>query len=205
MPNKLFYELDGEKRARILNAVIKEFAQYSYNESSTNRIVENAGIGKGSLFKYFQDKKDMYFYILDTVIEDFTTQLEGEIANFPEDLFERIIKYAELEFAWYIENPEKYKLLEKAFIKNDTQIFHEVEARYNLKSEEFYYRLCGDIHTKEFKCEKEELLNILQWFLKGFNEQFIREMQAQDDIRNLKDAYLSHLIRYIEILKEGLQ
>ncbi|KAB3527434.1 TetR/AcrR family transcriptional regulator [Alkaliphilus serpentinus] len=61
MPKKLFYELDEEKRERITNVVLREFAQHSYNESSTNRIVKNAGIGKGSLFKYFQNKQDMYF------------------------------------------------------------------------------------------------------------------------------------------------
>lgn len=205
MPNKLFYELDEEKRARVFNAVLEEFARYSYHESSTNRIVEKAGIGKGSLFKYFRDKKDMYFFILDTVIEEFKIHLEGEFTNLPKDLFPRAVQYAELEFAWYIENPEKYKLLEKALVKNDAEIFYETEKRYNLQGEEFYYRIFEDIDTKEFKYKKEELLNILKWFLKGFNDQFIEEMQMQDDISGLKDAYMSRLIRYIEILKAGLQ
>lgn len=205
MPNKLFYELDEEKRARIINVLLKEFAQYSFNESSTNRIVKNAGIGKGSLFKYFQDKKEIYFYILDYIMAELTGTLEAEIANLPEDLFERTIKYAELEFNWYINNTDKYKLLEKALVKNDTRIFEETEKRYNLKGEEFFYRIFKDVKIEQFKWEKGKLLNILKWFLKGFNEQFIEEMREQDNISDLKDAYLRCLIQYVEILKEGLQ
>ncbi len=205
MPNKRFYVLDEEKRVRIIHVLLREFAQYSFNESSTNRIVKNAGIGKGSLFKYFQDKKEMYFYILDYIMDELTGTLEADIANLPEDLFERTIKYAELEFNWYINNPDKSKLLKKALVKNDTEIYKETEKRYNLKGEEFFYKIFEDVKTEQLKREKWKLLNILKWFLKGFNEQFIKEMQEQDNICDIKDTYLRNLILYIEILKEGLQ
>lgn len=156
--------------------VLRAFAQYPYNESSTNRIVKNAGIGKGSLFKYFHNKKDLYFYILDYIIEDFTVNLGDEIANLPEDFIERTIKFAELEFNWYINNPDKYKLLKKAFVVNDTEFFKETEKKYNAKGEEFYYRLFEDVNTEKFKWEKEKLLDLIKWFLKGFNEEFVEEM-----------------------------
>ena len=204
MPNKLFYELDEKKKTRIKNVLLKEFAQYSFSESSTNRIVKNAGIGKGSLFKYFQNKKEMYFYILDYTTAELTGILETEIANLPEDLFKRTIKYAELEFNWYINNPEKYEFLDKAFAQNDTEIFIETEKRYNLKGEEFFYKIFEDVNPKQFKWEKAKLLNILKWFLKGFNESFVKEIQVED-IEDLKEVYLKRLFEYMEILQQGLK
>lgn len=207
MLKKLFYELDEEKRERITNVVLREFAQYSYNESSTNRIVKNAGIGKGSLFKYFQNKQDMYFYILDYIINDLAVDLKDEIANLPGDLFVRTIKYAELEFTWYIQNPDEYKLLKRAFVKNDTEIYKETKAKYASMSEEYYYKLFEDINMEQFqfKREKKKLLDILKWLLKGFNEEFIEEVESEDNINSLKDEYLRRLVEYIEILKEGLK
>ena len=56
MPMKLFTELDSEKQERILDAALKEFAEYGYENGSTNRIVKNCGISKGSLFTYFENK-----------------------------------------------------------------------------------------------------------------------------------------------------
>lgn len=58
MPKKLFFELKDEKRKKIIDTGISEFAKYNYNNSSTNRIVKDAGISKGSLFKYFESKED---------------------------------------------------------------------------------------------------------------------------------------------------
>ena len=66
MPNKLFFELDKQKQDRIISAAITEFATHGYENSSTNRIVKECAISKGSLFKYFENKEDLYFFLIDT-------------------------------------------------------------------------------------------------------------------------------------------
>lgn len=58
MMNDAFYNLDEEKRQKIINSGLMEFSNYGYQQSSTNRIVENACIGKGMLFITLKIKKD---------------------------------------------------------------------------------------------------------------------------------------------------
>ena len=48
MPKKTFLNLPDEKRQTIINAAIEEFAEYGLENASTNRIVANSGISKGS-------------------------------------------------------------------------------------------------------------------------------------------------------------
>lgn len=204
MSRNLFDKLDEEKKAKIINVGITEFAQYSYNESSTNRIVKNAGISKGSLFKYFQSKEGLYFYILDYIITELISSMGKRIEKLPKDLFKRVIKYSELEFAWYIQNPDKYRLIKKAFIKNNDEIYQKIEARYKLMGEDIYYKIFEDVDTKQFKWKKEKTIDVLKWFLKGFNEEFINEMELQDNIDDIKKEYLKRLNEYMEILKEVL-
>ena len=55
--NDQFLNLQAEKQNRIIQVAIKEFAQNAYVSASTNRIVKECGISKGSLFKYFTDKE----------------------------------------------------------------------------------------------------------------------------------------------------
>lgn len=57
-------------------AGVSEFAEYGYENSSTNRIVKKAGISKGSLFKYFPTKEDFYFYVLDEITAELNSSLE---------------------------------------------------------------------------------------------------------------------------------
>ncbi|MBW4828308.1 MAG: TetR/AcrR family transcriptional regulator [Clostridiaceae bacterium] len=204
MPKKLFYQLDIDKRNRITDAGLIEFAQYSYNEASTNSIVKKASIGKGSLFKYFVNKEDLYFYILDYVIADLGKNLKEELPKLKGDIFEIILIYAEAEFNWYIENIDKYNLLKRAFSDDSSSIYKKTVERYKLTGDSFYYKILGYSETQALKWEKEKVLNVLKWVLEGFNAKFIKKADQYSNINDIKDCYLEELKKYIEILKEGL-
>jgi AcrR family transcriptional regulator len=68
MPKQTFLNLPKEKRQTIINAAIEEFAEYGLENASTNRIVASSGISKGSFYQYFEDKQDVFMYLL-TVLE----------------------------------------------------------------------------------------------------------------------------------------
>ena len=68
MPKQTFINLPEEKRQIIVNAAIEEFAEHGLDNASTNRIVANSGISKGSFYQYFEDKQDVFMYLL-TVLE----------------------------------------------------------------------------------------------------------------------------------------
>jgi AcrR family transcriptional regulator len=73
MPKQTFYNLPQEKRDSIINAAVEEFAEFGLENASTNRIVKNSGIAKGSFYQYFEDKQDVFLYMLD-VIEKMETE-----------------------------------------------------------------------------------------------------------------------------------
>jgi AcrR family transcriptional regulator len=67
MPKQTFLNLPREKRETIMNAAVEEFAEYGLENASTNRIVKNSGIAKGSFYQYFEDKQDVFIYLLDVI------------------------------------------------------------------------------------------------------------------------------------------
>ena len=50
MPSERFLHLPEEKKMRIIKAALKEFARVSYDEISINRIIQDAGIPRGSFY-----------------------------------------------------------------------------------------------------------------------------------------------------------
>lgn len=70
MPKQTFFNLPQEKRATIFNAAVEEFAEYGLENASTNRIVKNSGIAKGSFYQYFEDKQDVFMYLLSVVEQE---------------------------------------------------------------------------------------------------------------------------------------
>lgn len=206
MPTKMFFELNDEKRNKIIEICITEFSQFGYANSSTNRITQNASISKGSLFKYFQNKEELYFYILDLVAMELITDLKADVATLPLDLFERTIQYSELEFIWYIKHPEKFKLITTAFSQADDSLRQKIESRYNLQGQDIFYEILADIDTTTLKWDKQKTVDILKWFLLGFKEDFISHMRP-DNISNIeliRREYVKSLTTYMTILKSGL-
>ncbi|MSU02785.1 TetR/AcrR family transcriptional regulator [Tissierella pigra] len=204
MPKELFYELDMDKRNRIINAGLSEFARYSYNEASTNSIVKKASIGKGSLFKYFINKEDLYFYILDYIIDDFIKDLKDELSKLKGELFQFILKYAEIEFNWYIKNIDKYNLINRAFNDDNSSIYKKTVERYKLTGLSFYNNIIESAEIQKLRWDRERILNIIRWVLEGLNEKFIKEADGYSNINDIKDCYIRELGEYIEILKKGM-
>lgn len=46
-----------------------EFSTHGFDQSNMNRIVEHSGIAKGSFYQYFEDKKDLYFHLVDLLFQ----------------------------------------------------------------------------------------------------------------------------------------
>jgi len=64
MPRPRFLKLDAEKQASILDAARAEFSECGFEAASQNRIIDAAGISKGALYYYFDDKNDLYVTVL---------------------------------------------------------------------------------------------------------------------------------------------
>jgi len=64
MPKETFLNLPEHKRDRIVELAIEEFSERPYRQASLSRIVARAGIAKGSIYQYFDNKLDLYRWLL---------------------------------------------------------------------------------------------------------------------------------------------
>ncbi|NJC98284.1 MAG: hypothetical protein C3F07_21830 [Anaerolineales bacterium] len=78
MPKQTFLNLPEEKRQTIINAAVDEFAEYGLENASTNRIVANSGISKGSFYQYFEDKQDVFMYLLSVLEQEKMEYFKGK-------------------------------------------------------------------------------------------------------------------------------
>lgn len=107
MPKSTFYRLTEEKKERILEAAKQEFFRVPYPEASINKIIKAADIPRGSFYQYFEDKKDLFLFVIadqhEKIMGCIRKQMEvsaGDFFGFVFDLidrFEQIIGIAEVE------------------------------------------------------------------------------------------------------------
>lgn len=75
MPTKRFRGLEQERQQQLLSAAAAEFSAHGYQAASFNRIIERAGVSKGAMYYYFEDKADLYA----TVVRDAVARLVAVI------------------------------------------------------------------------------------------------------------------------------
>lgn len=100
MPTQRFFNLPESKRQAFIDAALEEFGTNSYDSASVSKIVKNLKIAKGSVYQYFENKKEIYFYLIDYIREERIALIEQAIQDSDGDFFETYmaIFQASLEF-----------------------------------------------------------------------------------------------------------
>jgi len=146
MPKQTFFNLSKEKRETIITAALKEFARVPFSEASIANIVKDADISRGSFYQYFDDKDDLFFYLLDKHAKDRKTGFivslkkhQGNIFKAMSEMFQLILIelddrdlrdfYQNVFLYWNYKNKKKLvnNISNNAFNKQ----FEEIKALIN--------------------------------------------------------------------------
>lgn len=99
MPKKTFSSLNEEKKNKLLKCAKEEFGKMLYEDVSINKIIQNAEISRGSFYMYFEDKKDLYLYLVENykkgLIDFYLEILKENDGDFIESwiiLYKKLIK-----------------------------------------------------------------------------------------------------------------
>ena len=87
MPSNTFLNLPEDKQTRLMDAASREFSAKPYNEASINKIIQEAGIPRGSFYMYFQDKEELFRYLVRGYVEQLLMVLEEALLREGGDVF----------------------------------------------------------------------------------------------------------------------
>ena len=87
MPSNTFLNLPEDKQTRLMDAASREFSAKPYNEASINKIIQEAGIPRGSFYMYFQDKEELFRYLVRGYVDQMLMVLEEALLREGGDVF----------------------------------------------------------------------------------------------------------------------
>jgi len=106
-----FLNLPEDKRSRITEVAIREFAARGYEGASINRMIERLQIAKGSIFQYFGDKRGLFTYVFDLamdMVKDYLRDVRDSTRD--ADLFARLNQTLAAGIALVNDHPRIYAL-----------------------------------------------------------------------------------------------
>lgn len=76
MPSDRFNKLKTVKKGNFLKKAYKEFSLHSYEGASITQLVSDLKMAKGSIYQYFENKEDLYNYLVDHAYSQLHVVLE---------------------------------------------------------------------------------------------------------------------------------
>lgn len=195
-----FYSLPPEKRERIINAAIGEFARVGYEKASTNAMVKEAEISKGSLFNYFNSKKELYLFLLEYIEAEVINKIYDEIDYQQRDLFERLREIGLIKFRIMNKYPQVFDFLDTVAREESSEIKPEIESAKKAVIENAFQRIYENIDWGKFRddIDLKKTIDIINWTMLSFSEQ---QRNQLDSFENIDLELLREWDDYFEIMK----
>lgn len=207
VPTQTFFNLPNEKRERIINAAIEEFANNFFQQASIARIIEQAEISRGSFYQYFTDIKDVYKFIFEKAGQEKLVYIYDVVARMDELSTFVIMKELYKAGIRFANDHPKLALMGNKFYKEEASVRNEVMEGLVEKSYQFYEDLLqkgiekGDVDPAiDVKIASRLFytmnLAVVDYFLASTEQEHFL-----DDV----DGYLLEVDKMLYILEHGLK
>jgi len=185
----------------LIDAATKEFGEKGYENASLNNILKEAGISKGTFYYHFNNKEELYMYLIEILIDEkknyFAKNMTPDMLN--TDIFNllKILIKLGLEFANNSPNLSKFSI---RFMKErDTEIYSKLSKKLNFERNDF---LDNFIEHSYSKGELRE--DLPKEFVKRIISYLFMHIQDISDIIEVDD-FEGAANTLIEFMKNGLE
>ena len=106
-PNPIARE---ERHEAILDAAAQLFAERGYADANTQVLADTLGLGKGTIYRYFPSKQDLFLAAVDRVMRQMTATIDPAMEGVEEPM-QRMLVGMRAYLAFFAEQPECVELI----------------------------------------------------------------------------------------------
>jgi AcrR family transcriptional regulator len=169
MPKVVDEQMREATRRRIIREAASEFARLGFDQANINVIAEQAGIGKGTIYLYFENKRDLFLamlrYIAQAQLASIRVALatEGSIQERLERLFRAFARLAEEDSDSFNVSMSALYGVNRAFQAEATKLLRDYVAVIALMLEQSQAR--GEIRTQNVEATALMVLSLTESYV----------------------------------------
>jgi len=176
MPKPTFLNLRTEKRTAFTEAALYEFAMFSFQNASITNMVKVLGIAKGSVYQYFEHKKDLYEYLIELATAEKLRYTKKTIKKAGEgDFLKWLRKMMFQSLLFELEQPRQACLLNNVSQERHSPELGNLAQRNREETHHFFGKII-QLYQKNGMLSKKldvnQLALLLTHIMFGFSEGF---------------------------------
>ncbi len=200
-----FENLPVTKQQKIRNAALSEFAENGYDQASTNRIVKQAEIGKGMLFYYFKNKKELHEYLIGYSLDFFLTKYLLLVDLKETDFIKRLQQAAQVKMTAQVENKHVFDFMGTLMLSQELKMPPHLEERFQQLQQQGYALMYEGIDRSLFRKDVDtaKAFNLIRWGIDGYQQEILRKLQGRKMSKVNFEPYWNEFYEYLEILRKS--
>ena len=198
-----FESLDEGKKKRILNAALQEFAEYGFAQASTNRIVKKAGIGKGMLFYYFNNKRGLYQYLFDYSLKVIQNDFLARIDVNETDFIERMRQAARLKLQVMTDNHDVFNFMGAVMLTQESELPDGMKTQIEALEKLGYEKMYANVDTALFRDDVgvDKAYKLIQWAIDGYQNEVKARLKGQKMTSIDLEPLWEEFYAYMDVMK----
>lgn len=199
-----FLNLPTQRKREILEVCRQEFADNGYDKTSTNNIVAELSIAKGSFFKYFGSKENLYMYLISEIYEE-SSKVQGNPDSYKRsDLFDRLDELLNFSMSYCRDNPLKYRLILEAELNTTSSMYKKILEMKKFYSNDSIWAIYEDVDWSMYNLSREEICTVFLWFVKGVKTDLQERIQLGIPIDEYEDILQERINIYKKAIFNGI-
>lgn len=208
MPKDTFFNLNEEKRIKVLKSAVSEFLDKGYEKGNIETIAKNAGVAKGSMYQYFENKQELFMYCVHWSIEYFINKYQTQLAPADVNIFDYFYDSAANILDQLKEDKEIAIFIQDVFLGRYKSFTDQSMQFMMSAADEYVQKLIKDgQNNKSIRSDIDD--KILAMFMTGASmkiKEYILSKAKTDnkDIVDNYDSYKNEIKAMLELLKNGM-
>lgn len=213
---KTFLNLKPERQEEILKTALIEFTRNDYKSASLTSIVKSLKLAKGSFYRYFNSKKELYIFLIDFAGRKRYEDIDELVNNIPETIEDLLIE----NFRKKIEFDKQYPLYSGFLYRvmldwntdelGDLQITMKNQILEKTTNILEIFKEKGKLsHHYDISAMAFSILNIqigiYEYLTLKYKTNFLKNVVEGKPVFNLKDEEVMHVVQsFAGILSNGI-
>ena len=191
-----------------MRAAVSEFLEHGFEKGNVGDIAKNAGVAKGSMYQYFENKKELFLYAVQWASDLFLKKYDGKIFTEDTNLFDYAYFSSRQMYDQLKEEKELAVFLQDVILGKYSMVDESISVMLKM-ADDFVLRMIGDGKKKGY-IRKDIDDGIMALFLTGatmkIKENILsRAHKAGNDIIDEGyEKYDKEIKAMLELIKNGM-
>lgn len=194
-------DIENPKVKQIIDAAYAEFVKYGKEKASLNHILKQANISKGVFYHYFQNKEELYAFLVEWTIEIYQRDLQGLEIFSLRDIIDRIMETIRIKVEVTNQYPYLYEFVKVIDGKEKQQLSEAYAKQYAEYLNRYLYENI-DMSLLKAGVDYMTFFQMVNYSLTLATEKYL-EANKREDMQIIWTDLEKELEKYTTLLRFG--